>query len=172
MLMELGLNVIEQPSSSAACHDVAPESVQIVSVVVRVVRGMTPTSPTEASRALRAWCDGRRGRQTRLAREVGVTITTVAHWCSGGWRPRPQHWDAIEKFTGGDVPAGLWRGEALERIQPRVSLTPDEMRVVAACLVMCEPRMTPEGQQVVREIGQKLRSLGVVLPEVPDALRE
>lgn len=132
-----------------------------------------PTTPT-ASEALRLWCDASRGRARQLALTLGVSERAVGYWRSGLWRPRPHHWDAIEQHTGGEVPAGLWADAVQVRRQPRLrlrtSLTPEELHVLAACLSLCEPRMTPEGQRVAQAINAKLVSIGVSVGPVPPGL--
>lgn len=66
------------------------------------------TRHTDGSKALRQFIESNALTQQATAKALGVTDPAVHDWISGTKRPRPHHRAAIEKWTGGLVPASSW----------------------------------------------------------------
>jgi transcriptional regulator with XRE-family HTH domain len=63
---------------------------------------------TEGQRKLVAFVEARGLSYAEAARQLSVTRAVFGEWISGSQRPRAEHRAAIEKWTGGEVPAGSW----------------------------------------------------------------
>jgi len=60
--------------------------------------GWTLRVPGQLMAEAKAWCRAERGRQSRLARQIGVTPQTLSNWLAGLKRPSLQKFLALKAF--------------------------------------------------------------------------
>lgn len=63
---------------------------------------------TEGQKKLVAFVEARGLSYAEAARQLKVTRAVFGAWIAGSLRPRPEWRTAIERWTGGEVPAGSW----------------------------------------------------------------
>ena len=79
---------------------------------------------SKSAQGLTLWCEAERGRAARLAEHLGVSRTTINHYCRGVITPDDKRWPVIAAFTEGAAPEDGWRAaEAVDDVGERPTLT-------------------------------------------------
>lgn len=73
---------------------------------------------SKSAQGLAGWCEAERGRAARLAEHLGVSRTTINHYCRGVITPGEERWEPIAQFTGGEAPSDGWRAATSDDERP------------------------------------------------------